>query len=230
MAPEAPWQWWFANRGKHWTGWRRRAKATGSGFYDGLLSITPPEKIADLFSRTDTLAEKNGVNLLSRADFGVGYYTSVPDAFGSLVPGTYQVTSSGGSGVAPFSASLTVPIDLTWTNQNALTSSGINRANPLTVNWSGGDPTAFAVIVGSSANPNTAGISIGASFTCVAPIGANTFTIPPSVLLSLPATASGGTGVLAVGTVSAPQSFEATGLTAAYLASESTAGGTVTWQ
>jgi hypothetical protein len=51
------------------------------------------------------------------------------------------------------------------------------------------------------------------SFTCNAPVSALTFTVPPAVLLALPA----GIGSLSVGNSTNPQTFTASGLDLGYV-------------
>jgi hypothetical protein len=103
------------------------------------------------------------------------FQTTLSDTGNFLSAGQYTVSASGGTGVLPFSAAIT-PFTVT-------------RASGLTVTWSGGSPTGFILINGSSATDNT--FSNGASFSCLAPAGSGTFTIPQSVLLALPPTTFG---------------------------------------
>jgi uncharacterized protein (TIGR03437 family) len=99
-----------------------------------------------------------------------------------LTPGNYTLTATGGADVGPFNATLTLPASFTWTNRNAITS--VTRANGVTVNWTGG--TGYVTISGLSATLQ----SVGAKFLCLAPASAGTFTVPPVVLLALPASGS----------------------------------------
>jgi uncharacterized protein (TIGR03437 family) len=172
------------------------------------------------------------VNLTPLTTIGKGYYSSPSSGgFTSIASGTYTFTGPGGADVGAFTDSLKVPAPLSWTNQAAITAGPIVRGNPLTLTWTGGDPSSFAYIVGESVNPTTTG-EVGASFYCIAPIGPGSFTIPGAVTLSLPATASGqdNFGFLEMGSVSSPATFTAPGLDYGFIVAESAVGTTVTWQ
>jgi hypothetical protein len=110
-------------------------------------------------------------------------YESVLDESASyLVPSEYTVRGSGGGGVGTFAATIVTPAAFTWTNQaNAST---INRLNPLTINWTGGDPNGLVEIGGTSSLVTGSGVS--ASFVCIARGAEGTFTVPPAILLALP--------------------------------------------
>lgn len=173
------------------------------------------------------------INLTPISSIGKGYYASPSTGgFTSIAPGKYQITGSGGADVGAFTASLTVPPALTWTNETTIAASPVVRGNPLTLTWTGGDPTSFAYIIGASVNPTASNGEIGATFYCVAPIGPGSFTIPGAVTLSLPATAKGvdNFGFLDVGSISTPTTFTASGLDIGYVTSSSATGTTVTWQ
>ncbi|MDQ6704445.1 MAG: PKD domain-containing protein, partial [Acidobacteriota bacterium] len=108
-----------------------------------------------------------------------------------LDPGQYTISSPGGVDVGSFNAKATVPASLVWTNQGAITA--VNPAVGQSITWSGGDPTGYIAIDGSSSNATA-----GAGFHCLARISDGSFTIPPIVLLSLPSGA-GSLGSLSVG-------------------------------
>jgi len=100
-----------------------------------------------------------------------------------LSPGNYTLTGAGGADVGAFTATLTLPAAFTWTNMDAIAS--VTRADGVTVNWAGG--AGYVLIEGYSAilAPQEA----GAMFVCLAQAAAGTFTVPPNVLLALPASA-----------------------------------------
>jgi len=104
-----------------------------------------------------------------------------------LAPGNYTITGSGGKDVGAFMGTITLPATPTLTsptNPNGLT---VTRSKGMTITWnaapSGG--TGHVEIVVSSATATSR-----ATVTCTAPASAGTFTIPPYVMLALPA----GTG------------------------------------
>ena len=116
-----------------------------------------------------------------------------------LTPGTYTLTGSGGKDLGSFKVALTVGTPLTVTNNAALAT--ITRSQGATVNWTGGFPNGDVQISISAGAP-------AVKFFCHAPSGAGQFTIPPSILLALPA----GAGSFSVGNYSAPQTVTASGL------------------
>jgi len=133
-----------------------------------------------------------------------------------LIAGQYIVAGQSGNDIALFGANVNVPTPLNWTNQSKITS--VNRSQGVTVTWdpTTGDPAGYVYITGSSTAGTNAANTVGAQFTCSAPIAAGTFTVPPNVLLALPATVtvSGFTvpGTLAVSGIAAPVLFQAGGL------------------
>ncbi len=132
--------------------------------------------------------------------------STVLSATGSyLVPGVYTVTGPGGPDSGPINASITIPPAPTLlTPVNAST---VTRADGLTVTWTGGSQTGN-VRIRVSSSVDSAG-TLGAEATCIAPASAGTFTIPPYVLLALPAGSFGG---FLFGPAWVSQPFTATGL------------------
>jgi hypothetical protein len=71
------------------------------------------------------------------------------------------------------------------------------------------------LISGSSFSVDTATTSVlGATFNCTAPVSAGQFTVPVSVLSSLPASGAILPGSLSVSNYAAPELFNAPGLNA----------------
>jgi hypothetical protein len=133
-----------------------------------------------------------------------------------LDAGSYTVTGTGGKDVGAFTANLTVPSPLTWTNATLIGS--INRAAGVTVTWSGGDPAQTVVIGGGSTDQKS---KKSGGFICLAPASAGTFTVPPSALTDLPATGSVigpsdslGTLFLGAAPLANPPTFTAPGIAA----------------
>jgi hypothetical protein len=150
---------------------------------------------------------------------GLSVYSATLDSTGTyLVAGNYTTTGPGGSDVGPFTANITLPQPLVWTNQASITT--VNRASGQTVTWSGGDPAGYVQIQGTSFVGSTQATASFAIFTCTARTSDGTFNIPSYVLLSLPPSGSqsqGGVtiaipGTLSVGSVTATAPFTATGL------------------
>jgi uncharacterized protein (TIGR03437 family) len=164
---------------------------------------TNPFQLQGLNPGTVSVTGPSGVQSLSAVAASPGLYTGAL-TFGFIPPtggGPFTFAGHGGTDVPPFNAALNFPNPLFWTNQS--TASTITRAQGVTVNWTGGDSDTYVQIAGSA---STVGVTV--FFTCDAPVGAQTFTVPPTVLLALPA-ASGG---IAVNNFTLPTSFSAAGL------------------
>jgi uncharacterized protein (TIGR03437 family) len=127
-----------------------------------------------------------GARTLERSPNG-GYQAPLDSGSpeGGLPPGTYFVTSNGGTDIGAFSASLEIGNPLTWTNKNAI--GFVDRSEPLTITWSGGPPTGYVVIGGDGRSSDTP----KSSFVCVADIRDQTFTVPDFVLARIPHTSNG---------------------------------------
>jgi hypothetical protein len=137
-----------------------------------------------------------------------------------LVPGDYTLDNgSGGDDVKAFTAKLTIPQPIQWTNQSSFTN--VKRSVDQTVTWTGGDSTKeFVFISGLGANQSA---NISVSFVCTEKVAKGQFTIPASILSRLPATTAWtGVGVplgnLTVGTMPTAQAgrFTASGLDFGY--------------
>jgi len=100
-----------------------------------------------------------------------------------LDPGSYKLMGFGGMDVGPFSASFSVPQPLTWTNRDQLTS--IDRTQPLTISWTGGDTGQVVTVMGFGVDLPT---NSSTAFACIAEAGANSLTVPPAILSNLPPT------------------------------------------
>jgi len=111
--------------------------------------------------------------------------------------GTYTFTGTGGADVGPFTTAVSFLNPLVWTNSGS--DGTVTRASGVTVDWTGGASGTYAVISGSSVSSSSV---FSASFVCDAPVSAGTFTVPPAVLLALPA----GSGSLQVSNYTNPVS------------------------
>jgi uncharacterized protein (TIGR03437 family) len=131
----------------------------------------------------------------------ITYESNLPTGFFPSTGGSFTITATGSADVQPFSVTVSDPSPLVWTNQSSITA--VDRTQPLTVTWSGGIPGTYVQIGGGSTI-----VSASATFLCIAPVEAGTFTVPSYVLLASPA-ASGGVNVI---NQSAPVTFAASGL------------------
>jgi len=100
-----------------------------------------------------------------------------------LNPGTYLLSAAGGPDVGAFQAQMTIPAALNWTNRDQI--SPVNRANPLTLAWSGLNADQNMAILGGNVDLPT---NSSAIFYCIAPAGSSSFTIPAAILSAVPAT------------------------------------------
>jgi len=113
--------------------------------------------------------------------------SNVPNTY--LAAGGYTLTGPGGADVGAFTGTLDIVPDLVVTN-NPDDLKVINRNSGVTVRWTGGEPSSFLTISGSSVTSPTD----GAAFVCIQNTSAGEFTVPSSVLAQLPASAVIGAG------------------------------------
>jgi uncharacterized protein (TIGR03437 family) len=148
-----------------------------------------------------------------------------------LEPGEYQISNgSGGSGpdaVGAFSAKITIPQLLNWTNMDSVET--VNRAAGQEVTWTGGDPGGYVYMFGlsSSGRSSNAAVSL---FYCTERTSAGRFTIPSYVLSTLPATTGQNIGLLSVNSVVNPVTFTASGLDSGVITATSGSSKTVTFR
>src|SRR6202041_1846058 len=120
----------------------------------------------------------------------------------------YTFTGPGGKDVGPFTATLTFPVPLTWTNESSI--SAVTESQGQLITWTGGASGTYVYISGNSSLSTD--LAVSGSFICLAPVSAQQFTIPSYVLLALPT----GTGSLGVFNFSNPVKFTATGIDTGY--------------
>ena len=172
-----------------------------------------------------------GIQLERRED--LAYYTDLGAV--TLPDGSYTVTGPGGPDVGPFSISYTLPQLFSWDNPAEFEET--DRAEPITVTWSGGRPDQWVFIQGQSVVVNGTQALIG-SFTCHALSSWQTFTIPASVLSAVPPTQAidiGGTpfwqrGSLSLSTTGAVVRGQAGGLDYLYFSYADTTTQQVLWR
>jgi uncharacterized protein (TIGR03437 family) len=130
---------------------------------------------------------------------------------GTLVNGgTYTLTGSGGTQVGPFTITGTMPSSFTVTNLSSL--STINRAQPLTINWTGtGIDDVYIGVQGAIlASTTTHSVLI----SCTVPAGPGTYSIPAAALAYLPAVAAGSNNVGQISVQAGPGDTAGVGFTA----------------
>jgi hypothetical protein len=113
-----------------------------------------------------------------------------------LEPGAIATDNGpGGADIGPFNVSLSNPKAVVWSNADQITT--VNRAQGVTVTWTGGEPDTYVSITGSatvSQGTGAGAVSITGTFVCIEKATAGQFTVPPFVTLSLPAVSSSITG------------------------------------
>lgn len=157
---------------------------------------------------TITVTGPAGSQTLSPIPSLAGFYEAqLPSGFIPTTGGSYTFNGTGGKDVGSFSVSVSYTNPLVWTNSGSITA--VTRANGQNVTWSGGAPGSFVYLGGTSSSATAT-----ASFTCYAPVSAQSFTIPSYILLALPA----GSGTLGITNETTPVSFPASGLDYGYAA------------
>jgi uncharacterized protein (TIGR03437 family) len=172
---------------------------TGTSTFKGLDAGTPI-----------TLA--GGGQTVSIPEFSVSGTTEVGEYIATLATPlagstAYTFTGPGGKDVGPFTATITFPVPLTWTNENSI--SAVTESQGQLITWSGGATGTYVEISGSSSSSD---FSVSASFLCLVPVSDQSFTIPSYVLLALPT----GSGSLGLFNFSNPVKFTATGIDYGY--------------
>jgi len=171
------------------------------------LSITGPAGSRSVARLTSAMAVVS-----YSAEIGNGTSGNYLDA------GQYTMSGPGGPDIGSFSGSITVAPELEWTNRASL--EAITRSAGVTVTWTGGEPSTLVTIQGQSFVTQGTQVT-GSSFQCWARNTDRQFTIPATVLLTLPASQSlmvapGTTilqrGSLALATVGRGVRIQATGL------------------
>ncbi|MFN7992788.1 MAG: hypothetical protein U0Q18_04270 [Bryobacteraceae bacterium] len=225
------------------------AQFTSAGYYGGtsigsctILTFNgqaPPSGITGTSLNAGPNVNITGPNgtiampFTTTAGFG-SYFTGANQA--SFIPaagGTFTFDNgSGGPDVGSFSAQLVVAQPLVWSNMSALTT--ITRSAGATVTWTGGDPSTFVTITGTSlSTPDQGTTFLGGFFTCLAPTAPGSFTVPAPVLMSLPAstTISGiSFSTLSVGNSTKPTFFSASGLDLGSVSATVSSSENVTYQ
>ena len=113
-----------------------------------------------------------------------GNRTTLSASGAFLVPGNYTITGSGGKDIGAFTTHITIPGAPTLTSPATGNGLTITRSKGTTVTWNANGSTGqVEVVVSVILDQNTAVQAV-----CTAPASAGTLTIPPYVLLALPAT------------------------------------------
>ena len=119
-----------------------------------------------------------------RFGFGVTHLGSTLQLFPQLAnlffDTTTTISAPGGPDIGAFSAQVTIPQGLTWTNRDQL--NNITRSQGFTVNWSGAAPNHGVFVAGGVVDVPSNASNI---FICRAAPGVNSFTVPPDILANI---------------------------------------------
>jgi uncharacterized protein (TIGR03437 family) len=169
-----------------------------SGFYNPGRTLSPggctvgpavanvPGPVTGLSVGTITLTGPNSLSVKLGPQLGItgAFETLLSSTAIPSTGGTFTYTGSGGSDVGAFTATVT------FTNP-VLTASGVvntvTRSAGLPVSWTGGNPGTYVYVMGTSTSTPLKAL---VGFSCLVPVDAGTFTVPPYILLGVPA----GTG------------------------------------
>jgi hypothetical protein len=99
-----------------------------------------------------------------------------------LVPAVYTIDNPAGPDVGALTATLTLPAPIVWTNSASF--SVVRRSEDLTLTWTGGDAGKEFVEVSVGSWDTTRQVAAGIS--CTERASAGRFTIPASLLSTLP--------------------------------------------
>jgi uncharacterized protein (TIGR03437 family) len=161
---------------------------TPTGLDAGSITLTGPSASATMSSFPQVPGE---------------YYAQLASGFIPTTGGNFAFHGSGGKDVGSFDTSVVFPNPLlSWTNQNAAAT--VNRSSGLQFTWSGGAPGTLVFMSGNSSGNG----GQSASFTCIATVGAQQFTVPSYVIGALPA----GSGMVTLANYTNYKTFTASGL------------------
>lgn len=118
-----------------------------------------------------------------------------------MTPGEIKADNgAGGPDIPGFQVSLTLPTALKFVNIDELAT--INRADGVTVTWSGGDPNGFVTVIGTS-TAYDGDYVLGSTFSCTERNSAGQIAVPPVITLGMVPTGSvGQVGSNGLGTIS----------------------------
>jgi uncharacterized protein (TIGR03437 family) len=149
---------------------------TPAGPDAGTISITGSTGTVALPSITAATGGSSGI-----------YSSALQPSFIPATGGSYTFTGTGGKDIGPFTASVSSPSLLNWTNRTSITS--VTRAQGLNLTWTGGPANSYILIEGASLTGSVYG-----SFSCAVSASAGQFTVPAYILNALPA----GTGSMSM--------------------------------
>ena len=150
------------------------------GTYYGLHATTAAADAGSSF----TVTGPNGSKTVAG---NPGQFSATLSGSGTfLIPGTFTISGKGGADIGAFSAPFNIPAAPVMTSPAIYaTQPPVTRSSGLPVSWTGGGSSAYVQIQVQSPTDST--YTSGATAVCNVPASAGSFTIPPYVLLALPA-------------------------------------------
>ncbi len=156
---------------------------------------------------------------LTYSPMSIGFLGSYVQAVGQrdgtlFNAGAFTVQSTAGADIGAIDTGFTLPEAPVWTNRDQI--NVIDRAAGFTVNWSGGEGQAIAVVGGSVDIPTDS----SSVFVCIAAPGASSISVPAAMLANLPPGrgSSQSKAVVFLVSAGASNSFEASGADTALIA------------
>lgn len=145
-------------------------------------SSVPTDPVQSTLLRTGTaltLTGPTGTKTIDNSGTGTYLDTLATQPSTYIEPGNYTVTNgSGGADIGPFTWNLTLPAYVTPTNIPAT----INRANDLTLTWSGGSAYSLVSIFLTGGVPVNLPQTSFVDLICTADAPSGSFTIPAALL------------------------------------------------
>lgn len=157
----------------------------------GTITVTGP---GGSFPVTSFLSADGGSS-------GVYATTTLPPSFIPPTGASFTMKGSGGKDVGPFTASISYPSLLAWTNKSSVTS--IPRTQGLNLTWTGAPAGSYLFLQGYSETPTAVAL-----FGCTVAADPGQFTVPSYILQALPS----GIGSLLMTAIEYIAPFSATGL------------------
>jgi uncharacterized protein (TIGR03437 family) len=180
--------------------------------------VVTPLKLLDAGPQATLTLPDGSTRALPKQSAGTYSFSAVDSTPGAqlFIPatgGTFRFQVPGGADVGAASATIDANSPMVWNEHTTITT--VNRSQPLTVTWRGGNPGGFVIIQGGTySGPNA---EIFTAFGCTERVEAGRFTVPRDVLASMvPSTVfpplNLPSGTLLVQHFTLPARFTATGL------------------
>jgi len=169
----------------------------------GRLSVNGPKGVKALGDVKGSFSVELGTGINIQLPPGIPSIPGLPSSL-YLDPGSYTITGAGGADVGAFNVQVQLnPVE--WSNPGVAAS--VNRAQPLTLNWTGGRANDYVMALGTSAT--RAGL-LG-TFVCIAKASDLKITVGTHILQNLPASNQEGS-LLGLFSIAEPAIFKASGL------------------